>query len=177
MPDYTRLTRALSKVTSRVKQSAKVRVPRNLALYFVPFVIQNIVAQKFMFTWNVDARSYHPIYSEWKKKYFSSRSFWRLSGALIGSITYFSVKNGYMAGIPAGVMDAGGTSWYGAGDRGPPKPIAMYGRLLEFGGYSSDGRYYPPRPVFGPSLIHYRLGRGKEVAGKILHTYVARGWS
>lgn len=130
-----------------------------------------------MAVWSGRARKYHPWYAEWKAENFGKKGFWKLWGNLISSIKHFQVGDGaWMAGIPYGVMDQGGSSWFGEGDLGKPKPVAMYARILEFGGDFGSGGKHPARPMFGPAIHWYRLDRAKTIAGSHLKTYVAGAW-
>ncbi len=85
---------------------------------------------------------------------------WRLRGDLVSSLSAFKAPNGkgYIGGVPIGAMDQGGKSWLGKGSKGPKgpsKPIAMYGSILEYGPKR--------RPVFGPSADEYaKTGWGKR---------------
>ena len=81
-----------------------------------------------------------------------------------------------MAGIPEGAMDSGGKSWTGEGDKGERKPIAMYARLLEFGGDAGKGGKHPPRPVFQPTLKEFRVDEAETIGRKHLFVNIAGAW-
>jgi hypothetical protein len=96
--------------------------------------------------------SYNERYLAWKKAYGDFQRPWMLMGDLALAITIFRNEGGgWHGGIPGDVLDSGGKSWFGQGDRGPSKPIAMYARTLESG--------LPPqkkRPVFEPATEEFR---------------------
>jgi hypothetical protein len=141
----------------------KDEVPRQMAVKAQQEIIAAIVGQKY-------ASRYVPYgatvgserYKKWKHIYGSGAgksSYWQLWGDLLRSITmwkerYAGRHYGYMAGIPKGVMDTGGKSWFttiskaGASKKGDPKPVAFYARVLEFGGNFGLGGRHHPRPVF-----------------------------
>ena len=179
MPDFTRFIRASSRLVNLVGQAAKRWVPRKLAIAFVPFVVEGIKSNRYVYAWNPRALRYNVKYQEWKLAHFNQLKFWILRGELIRAITHFRMDEGYMAGVRPGAMDSGGVSWYGSGDKGPPKPIAMYARVLEYGGNfrAAGGGIHPPRPVFWPSLVHFRLRTAKLIGRKYMRTTVARAWT
>lgn len=146
----------------------------------MPFVIEGIKANKYVYAWDPRALRYNFKYREWKMTHFGHLKFWRLRGELLRSITHFKMGDGYMAGIQPGAMDSGGVSWLGApGEKGSPKPIAMYARILEYGGdfRAAGGGFHPPRPVFRPSLVQFRLRNAKDIGRKYMRTYIAGAWN
>ena len=75
-------------------------------------------------------------YKKWKAKYYPNKKWWELKGDLAKNLKAFAVsKSGtestWAAGVPDGIMDSGGKSWLGAGDKGPSKEIAWYGAINE----------------------------------------------
>lgn len=90
------------------------------------------------------------------------------SGAYLGG----PKRKMYMVGWKGGAFDSGGKSWYGKkGDLwGPSKPVAMYARILEWGGdfTSSGGGRHPARPVMAPSLVGFTRREGREMARSTL---------
>lgn len=83
-------------------------------------------------------------YKRWKRQYGIGRGkklWWILFGDLLKSIESWKVEDGFKSGINAYVVSRGGASWQGKGDKGAPKPIAMYARILE-----------KRQPVFHPTL-------------------------
>jgi hypothetical protein len=85
---------------------------------------------------------YNERYAEWKRKYFPSAGPWQLKMDLVNAISVFqSGGRGWVGGIPGGVMDSGGKSWFGTGNTGKPKEIAMYAAV-------NEERY----PLFAPIL-------------------------
>jgi hypothetical protein len=161
--DMERIMWATHKLQSAVLFYGKDEVPRQMAVKAQQEIIAAIVGQKY-------ASRYVPYgttvgserYKKWKHIYGSGAgksSYWQLWGDLLRSITmwkerYAGRHYGYMAGIPKGVMDTGGKSWFttiskaGASKKGDPKPVAFYARVLEFGGNFGLGGRHHPRPVF-----------------------------
>jgi len=70
-----------------------------------------------------------------------------------------------MAGIPSGIYDKGGKSWFGSGDKGPPKSIAMYGKKAE-----------KLRPMFKPTQDEYAKNDWEKRGEQALHE-IKRGWA
>lgn len=111
-------------------------------------------------------KPYHPAYAEWKKKYGKLSGFWSLTGDLFENTKSFRVKGGYFGGISSNVTDRGGKSWYGAGDKGPPKSIAMYGTVMEEGLKNTRGSGdHPKRPLFRPVFQKFTFSKSKASAG------------
>jgi hypothetical protein len=127
--------------------------------------------QKFLPQWP----RYSTRYAEWKAKVGAiNRGYWRLYDSFLNNLTTWKLSGGegersWKAGIPAGVTDKGGTSWFGLGESGKVKPIAMYARVNEFGNDK-----HPPRPIFIPTKEEYEeklfIERGekelREIASK-----------
>ena len=103
-------------------------------------------------------------YLAWKKKYgkYTTQS-WRLFGDLVTSIKRWQDSGGWRAGIMAGAMDRGGKSWFGKGDRGPPKSIAMYAKTLEFG-LAGQAEV----PVFRDTVKQFKAHEWPELGRKVL---------
>lgn len=156
--DLMRWFRALSRVEAEAVRQ-KENLPRLSSILYSQLVIRNIMSQKGM-----NYAPYSPRYAKWKEQYGRAHGFWQLYGDLVRNITHFRVTTdtpgtvAFMGGIPSNVVDTGGKSWLGRGDKGPSKPIAMYGRIMEYGGSFGKGGVHPPRPIFGPT--------GKEYARK-----------
>lgn len=131
--------------------------PKKNAIGYSNLVVKNIMQQKGMGAW-----SYSERYAKWKEKYGRDTGFWRLFGDLVKSITHFRVTESrmgvraWMGGIPSNIVDSGGKSWFGKGDRGAVKRIAMYGHVMEYGGYWPKAGRHPPRPIFGPTAQEYQ---------------------
>jgi len=134
--------------------------PKRNAIGYSNLLITNIMMQKGMGHYP----SYHPYYAYWKAQYgLGGGGFWRLMGDLVKSITHFRVTEtrkkqwkSYMGGVPSSAVDSGGKSWFGRGDKGPPKRIAMYGYVMEYGGTWAKAGVHPPRPLFGPTAEEYQ---------------------
>jgi hypothetical protein len=142
-------------------------VPRKNAIDYSNLLRSNIHGQRHMSGY----AAYSERYAEWKEQYALYQGYWKAMGSFVNAITFWKEKKGtWRAGIPAGIYDAGGTSWLGAGDLGPPKPIAMYARTIEYG----EGNQ-PERPIFRPTLSEYRekgfIDRGQEA-----QTQISRQW-
>jgi hypothetical protein len=130
--------------------------PRFMALKYIEQLRMAITGQRFMSGY----APYHPRYKDWKNSYGKRSGFWQLFGDLLMNLNHW--RNGtssYFAGIRQGVMDTGGKSWTGKGDRGKPKPIAMYGWVMEEGlsGKNKAGKH-PARPIFRPTLFEFAFG-------------------
>ena len=112
---------------------------------------------------------YDKRYAEWKQEYIGGGRdrFWELVGDLQRNLTSWRVTDrrkgviAWMGGVPSNVRDTGGKSWFGTAEEpfGPPKPIAMYGHVMEFGGSWPKAGDHPPRPIFGPVTEKYMNGR------------------
>ena len=159
---------ATHKVEDHVK-FLKMEMPRDMAIHCQRNLVAAVVSQKYVGEWGGAARQYHPRYRVWKETYgrAGGMKFWVLWGDLLRNIKVFKQKYigrhwGWMAGVQAGVMDQGGKSWRGRGRKGVPKPIAWYGRILEWGGEFGEGGYHPPRPVFGPTLRDFHKEEGPK---------------
>lgn len=162
--DVARWYRALANVERQVRKELDDN-PKRCSVEYVTLVIQNIITQRF-------AGGYAPYteaYEEWKSKFGKKSGFWQLFGDLVRRLTHFRVTDrrkgvkAWMGGIPANIIDAGGKSMWGEGDYGPPKPIAMYGFVMEWGGEYGRGGTHPGRPVFMPTAKQYaRRHWGKQ---------------
>lgn len=142
------------------KQAAKEwdENPKRNAIGYSNLVIKNIMQQKGMGKY----ASYSDRYAKWKERYGRETGFWKLFGDLTKSITHFRVIDNrmgvraWMGGIPSNMVDSGGKSWFGKGDLGFPKRIAMYAHVMEYGGSWPKAGKHPPRPIFGPTAEEYQ---------------------
>lgn len=137
---------------------------------FLSLLRRNIMTQKFAGTY---ARL-NPKYRAWKEQYGrSGLNFWSLFGDLVKSLerrregTRTKKTSKFFVGIPRGARDKGGKSWFGKGDKGPPKSINFYATMGEYG-----RRGQPARPLFGPTQDEYVNSgrwakRGVESLGKL----------
>lgn len=163
--DIFRYEAALFRLEQQAYRS-KSDLPRLQAIDYVYLLNRNITQQKFLTQWPAYSRRY----AEWKAEVGKINvGFWRLHDSLLGSLTVWELSvrgdKAWKGGIPAGVMDKGGTSWFGQGVQGQPKPkpIAMYARTIEFGEGPNVGK---PRPLFVPTKEEYKdegfVRRGEE---------------
>ena len=150
--------------------------PRLLSLRFNDRIRGDISTGKWVGSWSGRAQRYSPKYRNWKEMYARGGQFGVLFGDLVMNITNFKVGgSSWMSGVPDGVMDRGGKSWLGHGDRGKPKSIAMYGKIFEEG-YSGDTRagFHPKRPVFRHTLDTFARETVEE--GKKILVIVGDSW-
>jgi len=152
----------------KVKTAFKLwpgEMQRKCATDYYQLLVRNILTRKYRFI------EYNERYGGWKEKYFPARPFWVLKGDFLSSISIMKARNGYITGVPPGVMDTGGKSWLGTGTEGKVKEIAMYAKVGEFGKGPGPGGKHPPRPIFEPTAEEYASGkwieRGKETLQKI----------
>ncbi len=148
-----KIREAARRVGIAVNYYASEAIPRMESIKYVERVRQAIVNQEFVSGY----KSYNERYAKWKAEFGrNSDKFWVLYGDLLGSLTSFKIPEGYMGGVPSGVMDRGGKSWFGKGDVGEAKPIAMYGKVMEFGlPKGTRAGYHPARPMFEPTMVKY----------------------
>ena len=166
---FRRYMRALDRIERVAKAQMRI-LPFLCATDYHHLLIGNLLSQKFYGQYP----RYSPRYAHWKTEVVLKGSqFWLLYGDLVKSITIFEradrmtpTRGAWMGGVPAGVHDRGGKSWFGKGDKGKPKPIAMYGRVMEFGLHT-----HPERPLFKPTMDEYASAgwkkRGAEALNKI----------
>ena len=152
--DIRRLKAAVLRVRG-YEESMRKQLPHRCAIEFRNLLIHNINSQAFAGLY----APYNPRYRVWKSAYGTYRSeFHKLTGDFIGALRVFPFGHqGYVAGIIPGTRDRGGKSWHGKLDKGPPKPISMYGWIFERGGdfRSQKGGKHPPRPIFKPTTDEY----------------------
>jgi hypothetical protein len=140
-------------------------LPRKCAVDYYQEVTRWIYGQRNMGGYE----EYDERYEKWKENFIGGRrnKFWELGGDLLRNLTAFRVtddRQGYIAwmgGISSNVVDTGGKSWFGSPDdpKGPPKSIAMYGYVMEYGGTWAEAGEHPARPVFHPVAEYYAEGR------------------
>lgn len=170
--EFGRIMRALNKLESTV-EGLEDSVPRKNAIDYSNLLRDNINRQNHMSGYTpYSAAASAPRYEDWKRAYALYKGYWQAMGSLLNAISFWKEKKGvWRAGIPAGVTDAGGTSWFGEGNLGEPKPIAMYARVIEYGEY-----IHPERPIFRPTLKEYKEGKFLE-RGEEAHKELAKQWS
>ena len=151
---FKRIMSALNRL-ERSSEQLEDALPRQQATDYSQLLVNNILSGRHMSGYTpYSAAPSAPRYEDWKTAWATYSGYWQAMGSLVNSITHWKERNGvWLSGIPAGVMDAGGTSWFGHGDRGPAKPIAMYAKTMEFGLNKQ-----PERPIFRPTLKEYKRG-------------------
>ncbi len=180
--DIRRWKMAIKRVTRKAEYWVLREMQRRSAIDFSHLVIRNIMNQRYVSTWSARGREYNDRYRQWLVSRGYDMRFWLLRYDLVRSVQVFYFPNktnpkgrDFMAGIPSGIMDAGGKGWFGEGarryTRSRPKSIAMYAKILEFGKGPGPGGQHPPRPVFQPTMKEYAesgwITRGKEALNQI----------
>lgn len=164
--ELARWFRALDRVETYSKLWIENWMQRKSATDYYQLVAQNLVGGKYAGGYaKYDSNRDDNRYGDWKKKYFPGRGFWQLKGDLLKNLTMWKVDKGYRAGIPPGVMDSGGKSWFGTGGGGKRKEIVMYGGILE-----------KTRPLFGPTMKEYAAS-GWQKRGKEALKGIGRHWA
>lgn len=156
--DLQRWVSALKRLERNVRTRAR-ETARIQSLGYAHLLRSNVLGNRYAGTY----APYNPDYEEWKSNITRNMGFHVLKGNFLNAIRHWELRQTgttfeWMGGIRAGVMDSGGKSWFGKGNRGPPKPIAMYARVFEFGGNfkSAKGGVHPARPVFIPTMGEYK---------------------
>jgi len=162
--DIERLRRSLLDVLNTSRMESKLLPQRN-ATDLKQLLIRNILTQKYALGY----APYSPRYAAWKTQTMLMGShFWRLYGDLLKNITAQCKGKAWFAGIPAGILDSGGKSWFSTRQSrvGKRKYIGMYARVMEFG-YAN----HPARSVFIPTQEEYIkagwINRGGESLKKV----------
>lgn len=164
--DLKRIFSAIAKVRTATRTRAK-NIGYQLGTDYLKLLHINILSQKYAGNYY----HYNKKYEEWKRSRGSEDRFWILSGDLLGALTIWKKRFGWIAGIPAGVMDRGGKNYTG---KGPPTYIGAYARILEYGGIFYE-QIHPPRPVFRPTFEEYKAsGAIKRV--KESREIIRRNW-
>lgn len=154
--------------------------PRRCALRYAILVRRNIASQKHMGNYP----AYVTRYARWKENFGRLTGYWKLFGDLMNNITHWRTLSNiprakaWMGGIPGHVVDSGGKSWFSSEEKtyGRPKPIAMYGRVMEFGGrLPRGGGTHPERPIFNPSRLEFAEVQFVDLGARSLHN-VSRAW-
>ena len=102
-------------------------------------------------------------YAKWKRKYGRhGMKYWLLFGDLVKNVMPQKLGASssmviYLGGINKDAYDQGGKSWFGKGDTGPAKRIAMYGALAE-----------EKRPIFEPTTKEYAESGWKKRGNRAL---------
>ena len=162
--DAAILRRALANVQRKALTEMEVLggdLPKRLSLKYVEKLRTDISNQ----TYSGLYPAYNPRYADWKQKVGASLKFWELYGDLYYALQTYEEDKGWFAGIPEGVYDSGGKSWFGEGNLGEPKPIAMYGWMMEWGfraGRLGAGNH-PARPLFQPALSSFAVDKAQTM--------------
>lgn len=137
---------------------APKQLPRQLSIGYVTALRETIKAIPFYYA------PYNPKYAEWKAAHGKHSGYWRLMGDLYASIKSFKFADGWYGGIKYGTMSSG-TQSYGKGIK--PKPIVMYGRVMEKGMKKSKNRsgVHPARPLFEPVFKQFTYSKSKSTRG------------
>jgi len=178
--DIRRWNMAIKRVTRNAEYWILNHMQRKSATDFTHLIIRNIMNQRYASGY----QEYNDRYREWLVARGYDLRFWVLRYDLVRNIHIFYFPNktnskgrDYMAGIPSGITDSGGKSWFGVGARrhGNPKSIAMYAHILEFGKGPGPGGQHPPRPMFQPTMQEYAdsgwITRGQEALN-----HIGMGW-
>lgn len=161
--EYQRIMKALKSVRYRINWWIKVdggELNRRCSIGYMQLLVRNIMGL------TRPNPPYVPRYRTWKFEYgkMGYPAPWRLFGDLVRNISNFREGIGWVGGIPAGVMDSGGKSWAGKGDKGKPKRIAMYAAVNE-----------RRRPIFRPTMEEYADAEWPK-QGTLALRNIGRGW-
>lgn len=162
--EYKRILKGLRKIRQKVNFHFVLRggeMNRKCAIGYTQLLVKNIMTEKYASGY----ASYHPRYRVWKRQYAPGKGFWRLKDDLVRNLGPFRQGNGWMGGVPAGALDTGGKSWFGKGDIGKRKPMAMYATINE-----------RKRPIFEPTMDEFALSAWPEQAGLAMKD-IERAWT
>jgi len=140
------------------------------AVDFTHLLRRNVMTQK-----HGPYEPYSARYAAWKAKLFGFRGpgFHYLAGDFYRNIAAFKEGGGWVAGISYKAMDTGGKSFYGGGKR---KPIAMYMKVMEYGGWYRGAGIHPARPIFDPTTTEYAASGEWEKRGQEALNYLKQVW-
>lgn len=172
--DLTKWLRALDRIEAEARRQSR-EAPRKESIDYKHLLVGNIMGQRHMSGY----AAYNTRYAAWKAQYGRAHGYWQLFGDLVRNIvstrtTYpfgtSQLTYAFFSGIPAGVKDSGGKSWFGRGHKGASKDIAWYARIMEKGS-ASGGQVHPARPIFEPTMEEYAqsgwITRGAEALNEI----------
>lgn len=154
----TKLVKANNDLARRVRIEVNDgSLIRNLAKAYYKLLMGNITSGKYP-NKNSSESSYNPRYLEWKKENYGFTDPWHLGGDLTKHITTYKSGGVRRIGIPKGIYDKGGKSWFSRSGRGgkkvgPPKEITWYAYMIETG----ESKYLKgkARSVFTPTLSDF----------------------
>ena len=111
-------------------------------------------------------QAYSPRYAKWKSENHPGKPFWGLAFDLANNLQAFRVTGGWGAGVPAGILDSGGKSWFGSAgyEKGGRREIAMYGAVNE-----------TRRPLFKLETQRYASGDWKN-RGRVALREIGKRW-
>ena len=150
--EHRRLLGAINRVDNAIRYWGTTdggELNRRCAIGYSQMVLKNIMSM------NRPSPPYSKRYRSWKYEYgrMGYPAPWRLFGDLIAALTFWrgrtatgssAGRTGWYGGIPKEAMDFGGKSWFGKGNAGKSKSIAMYAAVNE-----------ARRPIFWPTLLEY----------------------
>ena len=152
--DFRRWMRA----TDKIQAKAKLWIESNMQIYcavdYFQLVHKNIVSEKY-------AGSYAPYskkYAAWKQKRYPYPGWWKVTHALLNSLTVFKHGDGWVGGIPSGMK------------------AAVYGAAGEFEKVREE---QPARPVFTPTMEEYAKNKknGWEKRGREALDHIKTAWA
>jgi len=179
--DLARILNALDRVKKSTYEWTYNEMPKRGATKFLLLLKSNIISQRYSSLYN----SLSPGYAEWKGEL---DKFWLLKGDFLRSLSAFRSNQSagilefgggqWMAGVPAGVRDSGGKSWFYPRSSDKQKKhgsrsIATYAYYGEFGHGGKNPQ--PARPIFVPTLIEYEKD-GWPKQGDDALKYIGRQW-
>lgn len=161
------MSRWLRAVASVYLQAVKEKehLPYRQAVGYVNLIRENIISQKYAAAYP----AYSERYYEWKYHVVGSiGGFWFLKGHLVDSLTPFKAEEGWMGGVPPGIL-VEGSSWFGKGREGRPAYVGQYARWMEYGSARQ-----PERPLFQPTFVEFRTGGALQEAIQSLNNVASR---
>lgn len=176
--DVRRLFGALNRLGSRTRYHSN-NIPRLAAIDYKHMLMQAIIEGNGL----PGYAEYHPGYKSWKDKNYPGKGYWQLAGDLVAAIKYQRVPiasgaYAWFTGVPAGVKDSGGKSWFTDLTQGKTygraKEIAWYGRIMEKGYFGKQN--HPPRPIFGPVFVNYKSSNAFHSKGTEALMDLKRHW-
>ena len=152
---------------------------RRCANAFIAELREAVVTQKYSF------ESYNDKYELWKARNYGGLGFAELGGDFLAALSVWKMERahvkgasakglgaGWAGGVPEGQMDSGGKGW---SKKSPPKEIAMYMSVFEFGGDYGEGGNHPSRPLFQNTLKDFSEGTGAKI-GQLVLEDMAAAW-
>ena len=163
---FRKWLRVLDQLKPRAQLWILNEMQRECANDYVNILRQNISQQVHMSRY----APYSERYRDWKEQYFGALAYWRLKDDLLNNLTYWETQGGWMGGIPGGIMDQGGKSMFYPPDHpkqadvSPPKQIAFYARMNEYGW--GPNKKQTERPIFRPTAENYATSTQRKSRGR-----------